>query len=77
MEQKCDTPYNFNLVHFVMSAPSISDLPEDTGAEVAFIGRSNAGKSSCLNALCSRKTLAKREDQPHPGAHQAHQPLRA
>ena len=54
MEQKCDTPYNFNLVHFVMSAPSISDLPEDTGAEVAF-----------------------REDQPHPGAHQAHQPLRA
>ena len=26
MEQKCDTPYNFNLVHFVMSAPSISDL---------------------------------------------------
>ena len=43
MEQKCDTPYNFNLVHFVMSAPSISDLPEDTGAEVAFIGRSNAG----------------------------------
>ena len=64
MEQKCDTPYNFNLVHFVMSAPSISDLPEDTGAEVAFIGRSNAGKSSCLNALCSRKTLAKTSRTP-------------
>ncbi len=27
MESKCDTPYNFNSVHFVMSAPSISDLP--------------------------------------------------
>ena len=40
MESKCDTPYNFNSVHFVMSAPSISDLPEDTGAEIAFIGRS-------------------------------------
>ncbi|MBQ1872916.1 MAG: ribosome biogenesis GTP-binding protein YsxC, partial [Succinivibrionaceae bacterium] len=64
MEQKCDTPYNFNLVHFVMSAPSISDLPEDTGAEIAFIGRSNAGKSSCLNALCSRKTLAKTSRTP-------------
>ena len=56
MEQKCDTPYNFNLVHFVMSAPSISDLPEDTGAEVAFIGRSNAGKSSCLNAAKTSRT---------------------
>ena len=64
MESKCDTPYNFNSVHFVMSAPSISDLPEDTGAEIAFIGRSNAGKSSCLNALCSRKTLAKTSRTP-------------
>ena len=45
MESKCDTPYNFNSVHFVMSAPSISDLPEDTGAEIAFIGRSNAKTS--------------------------------
>lgn len=64
MESKCETPYNFNSVHFVMSAPSIADLPEDSGAEIAFIGRSNAGKSSCLNALCNRKTLAKTSRTP-------------
>ena len=51
MEQKCDTPYNFNLVHFVMSAPSISDLPEDTGAEVAFIAKTSRtpGRTRLIN----------------------------
>ena len=74
MESKCETPYNFNSVHFVMSAPSIADLPEDSGAEIAFIGRSNAGKSSCLNALCNRKTLAKTSRTP--GRTRAGQALR-
>ncbi|MGC6403909.1 MAG: ribosome biogenesis GTP-binding protein YihA/YsxC [Candidatus Comchoanobacterales bacterium] len=40
---------------FTLSAPKTRFLPEDTGAEIAFVGRSNAGKSSTLNALCGHK----------------------
>ena len=36
---------NYQQTHFVMSAPDIRHLPSDTGIEVAFAGRSNAGKS--------------------------------
>uniref|UniRef100_UPI000A4A0CCB BamA/TamA family outer membrane protein n=1 Tax=Escherichia coli TaxID=562 RepID=UPI000A4A0CCB len=45
--------------HFVMSAPDIRHLPSDTGIEVAFAGRSNAGKSSALNTLTNQKSLAR------------------
>ena len=38
----------YNTASFVTSAPDISRLPADTGIEVAFAGRSNAGKSSAL-----------------------------
>ena len=39
-------------------------LPADTGREVAFAGRSNAGKSSALNALCNQNRLAKTSKTP-------------
>lgn len=47
--------HNYQATHFVISAPDIRHLPEDTGIEVAFAGRSNAGKSSALNALTQQK----------------------
>ena len=45
----------YNTASFVTSAPDISRLPADTGIEVAFAGRSNAGKSSALNTLTDQK----------------------
>ncbi len=55
---------NYNLAHFITSAPDIRQMPEDTGIEVAFAGRSNAGKSSALNALTRQKTLARTSKTP-------------
>jgi GTP-binding protein len=43
---------------FFRSVHQLSDLPADRGAEVAFAGRSNAGKSSAINALVQRQRLA-------------------
>lgn len=53
----------YNQATFITSAPDISRLPEDTGIEVAFAGRSNAGKSSALNALTDQK-LARTSKTP-------------
>ncbi|TMP36515.1 ribosome biogenesis GTP-binding protein YihA/YsxC [Pseudoalteromonas rubra] len=53
----------YNRAQFVTSAPDISRLPADTGIEVAFAGRSNAGKSSALNALTDQK-LARTSKTP-------------
>jgi GTP-binding protein len=41
----------FSSVTFLKSAVSLEDLPRDTGMEIAFVGRSNVGKSSVLNVL--------------------------
>ncbi|AGA35372.1 GTP-binding protein EngB [Thioalkalivibrio nitratireducens DSM 14787] len=49
----------FREAEFVLGAGQLDQLPEDTGAEIAFAGRSNAGKSSALNALCERRALAR------------------
>ncbi|MBS9778781.1 MAG: YihA family ribosome biogenesis GTP-binding protein [Campylobacteraceae bacterium] len=50
--------------YFLTSAPSIKEvLPEGT-AEVAFLGRSNVGKSSLINALTNHKNLAKKSSTP-------------
>jgi GTP-binding protein len=49
---------------FTISAPDIRRLPEDTGIEVAFAGRSNAGKSSALNTLTNQKSLARTSKTP-------------
>jgi GTP-binding protein len=43
---------------FAFGAAALSQLPLDEGAEVAFAGRSNAGKSSAINALTNRRKLA-------------------
>jgi GTP-binding protein len=48
----------FSDVRFTAAAHELHELPPDTGAEVAFAGRSNAGKSSAINALTRRKRLA-------------------
>lgn len=53
----------YNTASFVTSAPNITKLPADTGIEVAFAGRSNAGKSSALNALTDQK-LARTSKTP-------------
>lgn len=53
----------YNTASFVTSAPDITKLPADTGIEVAFAGRSNAGKSSALNALTDQK-LARTSKTP-------------
>lgn len=58
------TSYNYHMTHFVMSAPDIRHLPTDTGIEVAFAGRSNAGKSSALNTLTNQKGLARTSKTP-------------
>jgi len=49
---------------FLTSAPSIKEAPPPTLSEVAFIGRSNVGKSSLINALLNRKNLAKSSSTP-------------
>ena len=48
----------FGSVRFLASAHELSELPADTGTEIAFAGRSNAGKSSAINALTRHKRLA-------------------
>lgn len=55
---------NFQTAKFITSAPNIRKLPEDTGIEIAFAGRSNAGKSSALNTLTRQKSLARTSKTP-------------
>jgi GTP-binding protein len=50
-------------LEFVRSATRVDQLP-DTPAEVAFVGRSNVGKSSLVNALANRKQLARVSNTP-------------
>ena len=51
-------------VHFLLSAASEAQFPEDAGAEVAFAGRSNSGKSSAINAILVRNGLARASKTP-------------
>jgi GTP-binding protein len=54
----------FRQAQFFTSANKINQLPPDEGAEVAFAGRSNAGKSTALNAITDNKGLAKTSKTP-------------
>ena len=56
-------PLLYKNAEFLTSAPSLALCPPDTGYEVAFVGRSNAGKSSTLNCLTSAR-LARTSKTP-------------
>ena len=55
---------NFNTVKFLISAQTLQQCPSDSGCEVAFAGRSNAGKSSAINTLTRNKGLARTSKKP-------------
>lgn len=54
----------FRSAQFLTSAPSINECPPEIGREVAFAGRSNAGKSSAINTLTGQSKLAKTSKTP-------------
>ena len=54
----------FKGVQFLISAAVPAQFPPDVGAEVAFVGRSNAGKSSAINAITQRHALARTSKLP-------------
>ena len=54
----------FNHAQFLTSAAKLGQLPPDAGIEVAFAGRSNAGKSSGLNTIIGVKGLARSSKTP-------------
>ena len=58
------TASRYRAAHFLNSINSLAQLPPDTGQEVAFAGRSNAGKSSALNALTGQRQLARVSKTP-------------
>lgn len=55
---------NYNLVKFTMSAGTAQQLPKPGRPEIAFVGRSNVGKSSLMNKLFGRKDLVKVSSKP-------------
>jgi GTP-binding protein len=58
------TKINFNTAQFLISAPSLQQCPPDQGIEIAFAGRSNAGKSSALNSITRNQKLARTSKTP-------------
>jgi|TARA_B110000977_G_C10855427_1_gene407506 GTP-binding protein len=57
-------PIKYDSADFFISAQKYSQCPADTGSEVAFAGRSNAGKSSAMNALTRNSKLARTSKTP-------------
>ena len=54
----------YRQAQFLTSAARLDQAPPDEGYEVAFAGRSNAGKSSAINRLCDQKSLARTSKTP-------------
>ncbi len=54
----------FPAARFLLSASAPANFPPDHGVEVAFAGRSNAGKSSAINAITQRRALARVSKTP-------------
>jgi GTP-binding protein len=55
---------HFPTAEFILSAWQPEQFPPDEGMEVAFVGRSNSGKSSALNAITGRRDLARTSKTP-------------
>ncbi|WP_240612255.1 ribosome biogenesis GTP-binding protein YihA/YsxC [Salinicola lusitanus] len=55
---------NYQTATFLISAPTLAKCPSDRGVEIAFAGRSNAGKSSAINALTQQRALARTSKTP-------------
>lgn len=49
---------------YLSGHPRVDSCPPDRGVEIAFAGRSNVGKSSLINALCERRSLARTSAAP-------------
>ena len=54
----------YRQAQYTISATQLSELPVDEGIEVAFAGRSNAGKSSAINTITDQKSLARTSKTP-------------
>ncbi|KHD07768.1 GTP-binding protein [Candidatus Thiomargarita nelsonii] len=54
----------YQQAEYWLSAHKIDQLPEDEGIEVAFAGRSNAGKSSAINVITAQRSLARTSKTP-------------
>ncbi len=54
----------FAQAAYTLSAHQLEQLPDDSGLEIAFAGRSNAGKSSAINAICDHVGLARTSKTP-------------
>jgi len=54
----------YRQAQYTISATQLSELPEDNGIEIAFAGRSNAGKSSAINTITEQKSLARISKTP-------------
>lgn len=55
---------DYHRARFLTSAAKLSQSPPDQGLEIAFAGRSNSGKSSCINRLCQQNGLARTSKTP-------------
>lgn len=55
---------DYRLAAYLLGASELDQLPADEGVEIAFAGRSNAGKSSALNKLTEQKSLARTSKTP-------------
>ncbi len=55
---------HYQQCQYLLSVHELSQLPPEGGFEVAFAGRSNAGKSSAINRICAQKSLAKTSRTP-------------
>ena len=64
MVNEAELKKRFREAQFIKSTPNLAGLPPDVGAEIAFAGRSNAGKSSAINALTEHPQLARVSKTP-------------
>jgi len=55
---------DYRRARYLKSAPTLRECPPDSGGEVAFAGRSNAGKSSAINTLTGNRKLARTSKTP-------------